>query len=117
MPSYLFWLFSTIMLIGGAAVIAFRNPVSSALSMVTCFVGLAGLFIGLSAFFVGIIQILVYTGAVMVLFLFIIMLNTCSLSDDIEDAIRGREAAEAPPAATAQPVPAPVTAPTAEEPA
>jgi len=74
MPSYLFWLFSTIMLIGGTAVIAFRNPVSSAMAVVTCFVGLAGLFIGLSAFFVGIIQILVYTGAVMVLFLFIIML-------------------------------------------
>ncbi len=74
MPSYLFWLFATVMLIGGAAVIAFRNPVSSALSVVTCFVGLAGLFIGLSAFFVGVIQILVYTGAVMVLFLFIIML-------------------------------------------
>ncbi len=70
----LFWLFSTIMLIGGISVIAFRNPVSSALSVVTCFVGLAGLFIGLSAFFVGVIQILVYTGAVMVLFLFIIML-------------------------------------------
>jgi NADH-quinone oxidoreductase subunit J len=74
MPSYLFWLFATIMLIGGTGVIAFRNPVSSALSVVTCFVGLAGLFIGLSAFFVGIIQILVYTGAVMVLFIFIIML-------------------------------------------
>lgn len=74
MPSYLFWLFSTIMLIGGGAVIAFRNPVSSAMAVVTCFVGLAGLFIGLSAFFVGVIQILVYTGAVMVLFLFIIML-------------------------------------------
>lgn len=52
-----------------------------------------------------------------VIFLFIIMLNTCSLSDDIEDAIRGREAAEAPAAVRAQPVPAPVTAPTAEEPA
>lgn len=74
MPSYLFWLFSTVMLIGGVSVIAFRNPVSSALSVVTCFVGLAGLFIGLSAFFVGVIQILVYAGAVMVLFLFIIML-------------------------------------------
>jgi NADH-quinone oxidoreductase subunit J len=74
MPSYLFWLFATVMLIGGVAVVAFRNPVSSALSVVTCFVGLAGLFIGLSAFFVGVIQILVYTGAVMVLFLFIIML-------------------------------------------
>ena len=74
MPSYLFWILSAIMLIGGVAVIAFRNPVSSALSMVACFVGLAGLFIGLSAFFVGVIQILVYTGAVMVLFVFIIML-------------------------------------------
>ena len=74
MPSYLFWMFATVMLIGGCAVIAFRNPVSSALAVVACFVGLAGLFIGLSAFFVGIIQILVYTGAVMVLFLFIIML-------------------------------------------
>lgn len=74
MPSYLFWLFATVMLIGGCTVIAFRNPVSSAMSVVTCFVGLAGLFVGLSAFFVGIIQILVYTGAVMVLFLFIIML-------------------------------------------
>ncbi|MFD2257141.1 NADH-quinone oxidoreductase subunit J [Luteolibacter algae] len=74
MPSYLFWLFSTIMLIGACAVIAFRNPVSSALAMVTSFVGLAALFVGLSAFFVGVIQILVYSGAVMVLFLFIIML-------------------------------------------
>ncbi len=80
MPSYLFWLFSTIMLIGGVAVIAFRNPVSSALAMVTSFVGLAALFIGLSAFFVGIIQILVYSGAIMVLFLFIIML--LDLSDE-----------------------------------
>ncbi len=74
MPSYLFWLFATVMLTGGAAVIAFRNPVSSALAVVTCFVGLAGLFVGLSAFFVAVIQILVYTGAVMVLFVFIIML-------------------------------------------
>jgi len=74
MPIYLFWLFSTVMLIGGGAVIAFRNPVASALAVVTCFIGLAGLFVGLSAFFVGVIQILVYTGAVMVLFIFIIML-------------------------------------------
>ncbi|MGA0846196.1 MAG: NADH-quinone oxidoreductase subunit J, partial [Luteolibacter sp.] len=74
MPSYLFWFFATLVLVGGAAVVVFRNPVSSALAVVASFVGLAGLFIGLSAFFVGIIQILVYTGAVMVLFLFIIML-------------------------------------------
>ena len=74
MPTPLFWLFATLVLLGGTAVICLRNPVSSAMSVVACFVGLAGLFVGLSAFFVGIIQILVYTGAIMVLFLFIIML-------------------------------------------
>jgi len=84
MPSYLFWLFSTVMLIGGGAVIACRNPVASALSVVTCFVGLAGLFVGLSAYFVAVIQILVYTGAVMVLFIFIIML--LNLKDEAKRA-------------------------------
>lgn len=74
MPLALFWFFAIVMLVGALAVIALRNPVASALAMVSSFVGLAGLFIGLNAFFVGIIQILVYAGAIMVLFLFIIML-------------------------------------------
>lgn len=58
----------------GLSVIVCRNPVSSALSLVISFLGLAALFITLNAYFIGVIQILVYTGAVMVLFLFIIML-------------------------------------------
>lgn len=74
MPLSLFWFFAIVMLVGGIAVVSLRNPVASALSMVASFVGLAGLFIGLNAFFVGIIQILVYAGAIMVLFIFIIML-------------------------------------------
>ncbi|WP_193214877.1 NADH-quinone oxidoreductase subunit J family protein [Luteolibacter marinus] len=74
MPLALFWFFAIVMLVGGLAVVSLRNPVASALSMVASFVGLAGLFIGLNAFFVGIIQILVYAGAIMVLFIFIIML-------------------------------------------
>ena len=74
LPSLVFWIFAALTLIGGVAVISMRNPVSCAMAVVVCFIGLAGLFITLSAFFVGIIQILVYTGAVMVLFLFIIML-------------------------------------------
>jgi NADH-quinone oxidoreductase subunit J len=51
-----------------------KSPVASALSLVVSFLGLAALFISLNAYFIGIIQILVYAGAVMVLFLFIIML-------------------------------------------
>ena len=69
-----FWIASALMLIFGAAVIINRNPVASALSLVVSFVGLAALFMTLDAFFIGIIQVLVYAGAVMVLFLFIIML-------------------------------------------
>lgn len=74
MSPFLFWLFSALMLIFGLAVIINRNPVASALSLVVSFLGLAALFMTLDAFFVGIIQVLVYAGAVMVLFLFIIML-------------------------------------------
>ncbi len=74
MPSFLFWLFAGVMLIFGALVVINRNPIASALSLVVCFLGLAALFISLDAFFIGIIQVLVYAGAVMVLFLFIIML-------------------------------------------
>jgi NADH-quinone oxidoreductase subunit J len=74
MNAFLFWLFSFVMLGFGAAVIINRNPIASALSLVICFMGLSALFMSLDAFFIGIIQVLVYAGAVMVLFLFIIML-------------------------------------------
>jgi NADH-quinone oxidoreductase subunit J len=62
------------MLVFGAMVVLNRNPVASALSLVVCFLGLAALYVSLDAYFIGVIQILVYGGAVMVLFLFIIML-------------------------------------------
>lgn len=62
------------MLVFGIGVVLNRNPVASALCLVVSFVGLAALFLSLDAHFLGIIQILVYAGAVMVLFLFIIML-------------------------------------------
>ena len=74
MPLILFWIFSLVMLGFGAAVVINRNPIASALSLVVCFMGLSALFMSLDAFFIGIIQVLVYADAVMVLFLFIIML-------------------------------------------
>lgn len=74
MPPLLFYLFAAITLGFGFLVVIARNPVTSALSLAMSFVGLAALFISLDAYFIGIIQILVYAGAVMVLFLFIIML-------------------------------------------
>ena len=74
MSPLLFWPFALLMLVFGAAVIINRNPIASALSLVVSFLGLAALFMSLDAYFVGIIQVLVYAGAIMVLFLFIIML-------------------------------------------
>ncbi len=74
MPSLFFYLFTAITLGFGLLVVTARNPVTSALCLAMSFVGLAALFISLDAYFIGTIQILVYAGAVMVLFLFIIML-------------------------------------------
>src|SRR5207245_10911825 len=74
MSPFLFWIFAVLTVIFGAAVVLNRNPVASALSLVVSFLGLSALFMSLDAFFVGIIQVLVYAGALLVLFLLIIML-------------------------------------------
>ena len=74
MSPILFWIFTALMLAFGISVVLNRDPVASALSLVASFLCLSALFVGLDAVFIGVIQILVYAGAVMVLFLFIIML-------------------------------------------
>src|SRR6266404_7629511 len=77
----LFWFFSIAMLLCGVAVIASRNPVTSAMFLVLLFAFMAGLFVLLEAFFIAAIQVLVYAGAVMVLFLFVIMLLDIKASE------------------------------------
>ena len=77
MEAILFYLFAFLTLVFGFLVIAnpfSRNPVTSAMFLVLTIVSLAGLFVLLHAFFLAAIQVLVYAGAVMVLFLFVIML-------------------------------------------
>lgn len=74
MQDFLFYLFSAITIIASLFVILNRDAVNSAMFMILAFAGTAGLFFLLEAFFIGILQILVYAGAVMVLFLFVIML-------------------------------------------
>lgn len=73
----LFYLFAALTLICGILVIAnpfSNNPVTSAMFLVLTIVSMAGLFVLLHAFFLAAVQVLVYAGAVMVLFLFVIML-------------------------------------------
>ena len=69
-----FWIFSTVLVGSALAVIAARNPVHSVLSLILAFVCAAGLFLLLGAEFLAMILIVVYVGAVAVLFLFIVML-------------------------------------------
>ena len=77
LPDILFYVFAFLTLLCGVLVIAnpfSRNPVTSAMFLVLTIISMAGLFVLLHAFFLAAVQILVYAGAVMVLFLFIIML-------------------------------------------
>jgi NADH-quinone oxidoreductase subunit J len=74
MEALFFWVFAVGMLLSGLSVVINRNPVASALSLVVSMCFLAALFVTLGAFFLATVQVLVYAGAVMVLFLFIIML-------------------------------------------
>jgi NADH-quinone oxidoreductase subunit J len=69
-----FYLFSLVAIVAGIGVVTMRNAISSALSLVVCFFFLAADYVLLDAHFVAVIQILVYAGAIMVLFVFVIML-------------------------------------------
>ena len=77
MQDLFFYLFAFLTLLCGFLVVAnpfSRNPVTSAMFLVLTIVSMAGLFVLLHAFFLAAVQVLVYAGAVMVLFLFVIML-------------------------------------------
>jgi len=69
-----FWTFSALAVVGAAMCITRRSPVASALWLVQTLFSLAALFVVLDAQFIAVLQVLVYAGAIMVLFLFVIML-------------------------------------------
>jgi NADH:ubiquinone oxidoreductase subunit 6 (subunit J) len=69
-----FWFFAFGAVVTSGAVIAFRNPLYSAIALILDFFFFAGLYVLLSAHFIAVTQVLVYGGAIMVLFIFIIML-------------------------------------------
>ena len=74
MLDVLFYVFSAITLVTALLMVLSPNAVNGALCMILSFVGTAALFVLLEAYFIAVLQVLVYAGAVMVLFLFIIML-------------------------------------------
>ena len=77
----LFYVFSAILVIAAVGVIGARNPVYSALALVMCFVTSAAIWLLLEAEFLAVVLVLVYVGAVMVLFLFVVMMLDINLAE------------------------------------
>ncbi len=74
MTAAFFWIFAVIVVLGAVGVVAMRQPVHSALCLLMSFLGVAALFVIAHAEFLAAVQVLVYAGGIMVLFLFTIML-------------------------------------------
>lgn len=69
-----FWLFAALAIVASLAFVTRRNPVSAALWLVQVMFAIAALYVLLGAFYLGAVQVLVYAGAIMVVFVFVVML-------------------------------------------
>ena len=74
MEQLVFYLFATVAIVAALAVVVQRSAIYSALALIVCFFSMAVLFYQLGAYFIAAIQVIVYAGAIMVLFLFVVML-------------------------------------------
>jgi NADH-quinone oxidoreductase subunit J len=77
----LFYLFGTILVLAALGVISARNPVHSALALILCFLTSAAIWLLVEAEFLAVVLVLVYVGAVMVLFLFVVMMLDVDLAE------------------------------------
>ena len=80
-PLAIFFLLSVLAVIGALSLILQKHPIHSALSLIVVMVALAGLYLLMGAEFVAAVQIIVYGGAIMVLFVFVIMLLNASAEE------------------------------------
>jgi NADH-quinone oxidoreductase subunit J len=86
----LFYLFAFGTVVAAAGVLFTRNPVASAMSLVASFFFLAGIYVLLWAHTIAVLQVLVYAGAIMVLFLFVIMLLSLTDTGPVSQLSLGR---------------------------
>ena len=84
----LFFIFGALALVGGLTVVAARNPVHSAMGLMLTLFSLAVFYVVQAAHFVAAVQIIVYAGAVMTLFLFVIMLIGVDKEENLRESIR-----------------------------
>jgi NADH-quinone oxidoreductase subunit J len=86
----LFWVLAVVAVVGAIGVVAAPKAVYSAMSLASTMIALAVLYIAQDALFLGIVQVVVYTGAVMMLFLFVVMLIGVDLSESLAETLRGQ---------------------------
>ncbi len=91
--SRVFWMLGTIAVLSALAMVAAPKAVYSAMFLATMMISLAVLYIAQDALFLGVVQVVVYTGAVMMLFLFVLMLIGVDTSESLVETIRGQRVA------------------------
>ena len=85
-----FWILAPFALLGAIGMVAARNAVHSALFLVVTMLVLGVFYVVQSGPFIGMVQIIVYTGAIMMLFLFVLMLVGRDASDSVIETLRGQ---------------------------
>ncbi|MGY4652687.1 NADH-quinone oxidoreductase subunit J [Mycobacterium sp. URHB0021] len=89
----LFWVLGAVAVVGAIGVVSAPKAVYSAMFLASTMIALAVLYIAQDALFLGVVQVVVYTGAVMMLFLFVLMLIGVDLSESFVETIRGQRIA------------------------
>ncbi|MEU0245948.1 NADH-quinone oxidoreductase subunit J [Streptomyces sp. NPDC006235] len=85
-----FWILGTIAVIGALCTILMKRAVHSALCLAGTMIILAVFYLANGAYFLGVVQIVVYTGAIMMLFLFVVMLVGVTAADSLKETIKGQ---------------------------
>jgi len=88
-----FWILGTVAVVGAIGTVAAARAVYSAMFLGMTMITLAAFYAALDAAFLGVVQVVVYTGAVMMLFLFVLMLIGVDLSESLRETIRGQRSA------------------------
>ena len=82
MEQYIFYFLGALALMSAGYMVFAKNPLYAILSLIVTFFSIAGLYVLLNAQFLGIVQIIVYSGAIMVLFLYVLMMLNLSAKDE-----------------------------------
>ncbi|SEC75218.1 NADH-quinone oxidoreductase subunit J [Streptomyces sp. TLI_105] len=88
--AFQFWVLGTVAVAGALSTILMRKAVHSALSLAGTMIVLAVFYLANGAYFLGIVQIVVYTGAIMMLFLFVVMLVGVTAADSLKETLKGQ---------------------------